>query len=254
MAGNRKPKKPEERFNPEQEGEEEEEDGVDDDNDEEEEQETPGSSDTYADSPPDSPLTRKIRLARENNRRLEEQLAGYGPQVAAATTMQVQFTEAVNAIETCMDNIKRSMTAKQQAHFSQWAENRMSDLTQGQASPETKIESGASTSAGLGAGADFHQEGEDFKTIRDCFDKLKRLIALREEAEAGGWIKFSEASQKEIAQMANQNDADNSGSTYDEVDTRAISTDGVTEGGAAAGETFDKEDECGAEVEGQDEK
>ena len=37
MAGNRKPKKPDQRFNPEQEGGEEEEDEVDDDNDEEEE-------------------------------------------------------------------------------------------------------------------------------------------------------------------------------------------------------------------------
>ena len=195
MAGNRKPKKSEKRFNPEdnpQQRDEEEEEDVADDSDEDNPDTSTGSSGSPAESPPDSPLTHKIRLARADNQRLETQLAGYGPQIAAARSMQHQFTEAVNTIEACMNNIKQSMTSKQKAHLSQWAENRMSEITQEQT---MDTEPRAGTSTGSGTGSDFEREGEDFKTIKDRFDKLKRLIAIREEAEAGGSIKFTEASQ-----------------------------------------------------------
>ena len=59
----------------------------------------------------------------------------------------------------------------------------------------------------VGAGTGFNEEGEDFKTIRDHFDKLKKLIAIREEAEAGGSIQFSEESRREIARMASRDGA-----------------------------------------------
>ena len=204
MTGNRKPKQSEERFNPNdppdprQEGEEEGEE-VDDDNEENDTDASTGSSGTPAGTPPDSPLANKIRRVRADNQRLQDQLTGYEPQITTARSMQEQFTEAVDTIQACMSNIKQNMSAIQQAHFSEWAENRMSEITQEQT---LCTEPRAGTSTGSGAGGDFKGDEEEFKTIKDRFDKIKRLIAIREEAEAKGSIEFSESSQKEIAEMA----------------------------------------------------
>ena len=208
MTGNRKPKQSEGRFNPEnpdprqEDGSEDEEEDADDGVEEDDTGASTGSSGTPgtpAGTPPDSPLTNEIRRVRANNQRLESQLAGYEPQIAAAKSMQLQFTEAVDTIQACMNRIKQNMTAMQKAHFSNWAENRMSEITQEQT---LCTEPRAGTSTGSGAGSDFKGDEEEFKTIKDRFDKIKRLIAIREEAEAKGSIEFSESSQKEIAEMA----------------------------------------------------
>ena len=232
MAGNRKPKKSEERFNPEdnsQQRDEEEEEDVADDSDEDNPDTPTGSSGSPVETPPDSPLTHKIRLARADNQRLETQLAGYEPQIAAARSMQHQFIEAVNTIEACMNNIKQSMTSKQKAYLSEWAENRMSEVTREQ-TMDTEPRAGTSTESGTGNDAE--REGEDFKTIKDRFDKLKRLIAIREEAEAGGSIKFSEASQKEIADMESTGGAGDPGGAASVVDEGTYSGGGDTDDSA----------------------
>ena len=208
MTGNRKPKQSEGRFNPEnpdprqEDGSEDEEEDADDGVEEDDTGASTGSSGTPgtpAGTPPDSPLTNEIRRVRADNQRLESQLAGYEPQIAAAKSMQLQFTEAVDTIQACMNRIKQNMTAMQKAHFSNWAENRMSEITREQT---LYTEPGAGTSAGSGSGYELERDEEDFKTIKDRFDKLKRLIAIREEAEAGGSIEFSEASREEIAELA----------------------------------------------------
>ncbi len=206
MTGNRRPTQPEERLNPEnpnarpEDGEEEEEGAGDagDDSDENDTDTSTGSSGTPG-TPPDSPLTNEIRRVRAANQHLESQLAGYEPQIAAAKSMQLQFTEAVDTIQACMNNIKQNMTAMQRAQFSNWAENRMSEITQ---EPTLNTEPRAGTSTGSGTGYDFERDEEEFKTIKDRFDKLKRLIAIREQAEAGGSVEFSEASRNEIAVLA----------------------------------------------------
>ena len=210
MTGNRKPKQPEGRFNPqnpdprpEDEGDEEgDAEDADDNNDENDTDTSTGSSGTPGTptgTPPDSPLTNEIRRVRAANQHLESQLAGYEPQIAAAKSMQLQFTEAVDTIQACMNNIKQNMTSMQRAQFSSWAENRMSEITQ---EPLVHMEPGAGTSTGSETRYDFERDEEEFRTIKDRFDKLKRLIAIREQAEAGGSIEFSESSRNEIAELA----------------------------------------------------
>ena len=251
MAGNRRPKKPDERFNPEDSqegGEDEEEEDVADDSDEDNPDTPTGSSGSPVETPPDSPLTHKIRLVRADNQRLETQLAGYEPQIAAARSMQYQFFEAVNTIEACMNKIKQSMTSKQKAYLSEWAENRMSEVTREQ-TMDTEPRAGTSTESGTGNDAE--REGEDFKTIKDRFDKLKRLIAIREEAEAGGSIKFSEASQKEIADMENTGGANDPGGITNVVDVGTGSGGGNTDDNTTV-ETPAEINECDGGVRTED--
>ena len=253
MTGNRKPKQSEERFNPNdppdprQEGEEEEEE-VDDDNEENDTDASTGSSGTPAGTPPDSPLANKIRRVRADNQRLQDQLTGYGPQITTARSMQEQFTEAVDTIQACMSNIKQNMSAMQQAQFSSWAENRMSEITQERPS---EMEPKASTSTGSGTGYDFERDEEEFKTIKDRFDKLRRLIAIREQAEAGGSIEFSEASRNEIAELACRGGTSGPGAS----DNVADGAGRMPDGGAAEGRVVEEEssltskpgDECKSE-------
>ena len=179
MTGNRKPTQPQERLDPENPGarpeDEEDEQGEDagdggDDSDDNDTGASDGSTSTPG-TPPGSPLTNEIRRVRAANQQLQSQLAGYEPQIAAAKSMHLQFTEAVDTIQACMSNIKQNMSAMQQAQFSNWAENRMSEITQ-------EIEPKAGTSTGSGTGYDFERDEEEFKTIKDRFDKLKRLIAI----------------------------------------------------------------------------
>ena len=205
MTGNRRPTRPDERINPENpdarpEDEEEEEDAEDagENSDENNTDTSTGSSGTPG-TPPDSPLTNEIRRVRAANQQLESQLAGYGPQIAAAKSMQLQFTEAVDTIQACMNNIKQNMTSIQRAQFSSWAENRMSEITQ---EPLVHMEPGAGTSTGSETRYDFERDEEEFRIIKNRFDKLKRLIAIREQAEAGGSVEFSESSRNEIAELA----------------------------------------------------
>ena len=202
MAGNRRPTRPDERINPDAgpEAEEEEEDAEDEgeNSDGNDTDTSTGSSDAPG-TPPDSPLTNEIRRVRAANQQLESQLAGYGPQIAAAKSMQLQFTEAVDTIQACMNNIKQNMTSVQRAQFSSWAENRMSEITQ---EPLEHVEHGAGTSTGSETRYDFERDEEEFRIIKNRFDKLKRLIAIRDQAEAGGSIEFSESSRNEIAELA----------------------------------------------------
>ena len=111
MTGNRKPTKPQERLDPENPGarpeDEEDEQGEDaggggDDSDDNDTGASDGSTSTPGtpiDTPPGSPLTNEIRRVRAANQQLQSQLAGYEPQIAAAKSMQLQFTEAVDTIQ-----------------------------------------------------------------------------------------------------------------------------------------------------------
>ena len=259
MTGNRKPTQPQGRFDPENPGarpedEEDEEGGAGDAGDDSDENDTDTSAGsastagTPTDTPPGSPLTNEIRRVRAANQQLESQLAGYEPQIAAAKSMQFQFTEAVDTIQACMNNIKQNMTAMQRARFSSWAENRMSEITQEQ---PLQMEPKAGTSTGSGTGYDFERDEEEFKTIKDRFDKLRRLIAIREQAEAGGSIEFSEASRNEIAELACRGGTSGPGAS----DNVADGAGRMPDGGAAEGRVDEEEssptskpgDECKSE-------
>ena len=259
MTGNRKPTKPQGRLDPENPGArpEDEEDeqgggagGVGDDSDENDTGTSAGSASTPGtpiDTPPGSPLTNEIRRVRAANQQLQSQLAGYEPQIAAAKSMHLQFTEAVDTIQACMSNIKQNMSAMQQAQFSSWAENRMSEITQERPS---EMEPKASTSTGSGTGYDFERDEEEFRTIKDRFDKLKRLIAIREQAEAGGSIEFTEAIRNEIAELACRGEASGSGAGDNVADGAGVPDEGAAEGKVVEEEssaTSKPGDECKSE-------
>ena len=255
MAGNRKPTKPQGRLDPdnpgarpEDEGDEQGEDAGDggDDSDDNDTGASDGST-SAPDTPPGSPLTNEIRRVRAANQQLQSQLAGYEPQIAAAKSMHLQFTEAVNTIQACMSNIKQNMSAMQQAQFSSWAENRMSEITQERPS---EMEPKASTSTGSGTGYDFERDEEEFRTIKDRFDKLKRLIAIREQAEAGGSIEFTEAIRNEIAELACRGETSGSGASDNVADGAGVPDEGAAEGRVVEEEssaTSKPGDECKSE-------
>ena len=231
MAGNRKPTKPQGRLDPdnpgarpEDEGDEQGEDAGDggDDSDDNDTGASDGST-SAPDTPPGSPLTNEIRRVRAANQQLQSQLAGYEPQLIAAKSMHLQFTEAVDTIQACMSNIKQNMSAMQQAQFSNWAENRISEITQ-------EGEPKAGTSTGSGTGYDFERDEEEFRTIKDRFDKLKRLIAIREQAEAGGSIEFTEAIRNEIAELACRGGTNGSGASGNNADGPSMPVEEAAEG------------------------
>ena len=234
MAGNRKPTKPQGRLDPDNPGarpeDEEDEQGEDagdggDDSDDNDTGASDGST-SAPDTPPGSPLTNEIRRVRAANQQLQSQLAGYEPQLIAAKSMHLQFTEAVDTIQACMSNIKQNMSAMQQAQFSNWAENRMSEITQER---PLEMEPKAGTSTGSGTGYDFERDEEEFRTIKDRFDKLKRLIAIREQAEAGGSIEFTEAIRNEIAELACRGTS-GSGASDNIADGAGMPDEGAAEG------------------------
>ena len=235
MAGNRKPTKPQGRLDPDNPGarpeDEEDEQGEDagdggDDSDDNDTGASDGST-SAPDTPPGSPLTNEIRRVRAANQQLQSQLAGYEPQLIAAKSMHLQFTEAVDTIQACMSNIKQNMSAMQQAQFSNWAENRMSEITQER---PLEMEPKAGTSTGSGTGYDFERDEEEFRTIKDRFDKLKRLIAIREQAEAGGSIEFTEAIRNEIAELACRGGTSGSGASDNIADGAGMPDEGAAEG------------------------
>ena len=239
MAGNRRPTRPQGRLDPDNPGDrpedEEDEQGEDagdggDDSDDNDTGTSAGSTSTPGtpiDTPPGSPLTNEIRRVRAANQQLQSQLAGYEPQLIAAKSMHLQFTEAVDTIQACMSNIKQNMSAMQQAQFSNWAENRMSEITQER---PLEIEPKAGTSTGSGTGYDFERDEEEFRTIKDRFDKLKRLIAIREQAEAGGSIEFTEAIRNEIAELACRGGTNGSGASGNNADGPSMPVEEAAEG------------------------
>ena len=146
-----------------------------------------------------------------------------------------------------MSNIKQNMSAMQQAQFSSWAENRMSEITQER---PLEMEPKAGTSTGSGTGYDFERDEEEFRTIKDRFDKLKRLIAIREQAEAGGSIEFTEAIRNEIAELACRGEASGSGASDNVADGAGVPDEGAAEGRVVEEEssaTSKPGDECKSE-------